>query len=347
MMNPIDLFSIPEHAAVSDPSIAARTSPVAQSYMSNIVSTAKSPEPRISIAGLAEQDLRCAQSKKFLNTKKFSSKILDFKDSLQRLKPQLELWVKGKLETDANEHFRVSDLAVRQKFLKNLNAIVNPSLMDKLTGSPVTKRTAAAQTIAMKAAQITPIGLVKELSIHLSPPAAGASLDSSPLPQPFSLEAATYRAAKSSRSSADQFLTLALVAAKGNIAKAEEVAAGICRKAIEIGDLDVLDSTVNAGFNLQALTTNGETLMQVALDKGREGAVRKLLDLGVDVNSRDSSGSTPLHHAAAKSHISMVSLLVSAGADISVRNQENKTSYDIASAKGRIENILNLLRPAP
>lgn len=67
-----------------------------------------------------------------------------------------------------------------------------------------------------------------------------------------------------------------------------------------------------------------------AAKKGNLELVNSLLENGIDVNSRDENGWTPLMWASCKRHVKLISTLLEKGADINAKDKEGHTALIIA-----------------
>ena len=82
----------------------------------------------------------------------------------------------------------------------------------------------------------------------------------------------------------------------------------------------VVQTLLEAGADVHARTSTGETALHYAAGTGRDDAVRALLAHGAEVDAvEDSKGQTPLMFAAAYNRADVVRTLVEHGADLSAR----------------------------
>jgi len=72
----------------------------------------------------------------------------------------------------------------------------------------------------------------------------------------------------------------------------------------------------------------------LAVHRGSEDEVKRLLAQGVDVNGADADGMTPLMASAMKGHTAVSRLLLESGADCGLLNAWGLTARDIAAWHG-------------
>ena len=81
-------------------------------------------------------------------------------------------------------------------------------------------------------------------------------------------------------------------------------------------------------------------------ERGREGALKLLLNYGANPNLTDSAGRTPLHIAVAeKENQKLVSQLLERGADPRIKDRSGRTAFDYAVGN-KIKTMLRRWRPA-
>jgi ankyrin repeat protein len=113
-------------------------------------------------------------------------------------------------------------------------------------------------------------------------------------------------------------------------------------EAAEAGDLEDIDSLLNAGANVNAVIRGDGSPLIGAARKGRLRAVVKLLDRGADPNIPVSGDGNPLIMAAAAGHLEVVSLLLDRGARIDEVVPTDENALIQASGKGRLD-VVKLL----
>ena len=101
------------------------------------------------------------------------------------------------------------------------------------------------------------------------------------------------------------------------------------------GSTGVVETLLEAGADVHARTSTGETALHYAAGTGRDDAVRALLARGADVNAVDSAkGQTPLMFAAAFNRADVIRTLVEHGADVS--KQTVVVDYAAVAARDQV-----------
>ena len=85
-----------------------------------------------------------------------------------------------------------------------------------------------------------------------------------------------------------------------------------------------------------------QTLLHIASRHGYEDIMQLLLDQGADVEAQDDTCSTPLHLASSQKNVEAVKVLIKCGANVQVRNNKGETPLHLASWEG-YDNIMRLL----
>jgi ankyrin repeat protein len=88
--------------------------------------------------------------------------------------------------------------------------------------------------------------------------------------------------------------------------------------------------------NVDALSPDGYTALQLASFFGREDVVTLLLERGADPNavSANVARTSALHGAAAARHVHVIKLLLAAGSDVDTRQGNGQTPLDAALKHG-------------
>ena len=109
--------------------------------------------------------------------------------------------------------------------------------------------------------------------------------------------------------------------------------------AAERGNLQTVDLLLERGAQIEP------PVLHVAAREGHTGVVEKLIDAGADVDATWSCGNTALMWAAEEDHADTVRLLVARGADMKLRDDAGESAGDTAAKKGNT-NIVRILREA-
>ena len=102
--------------------------------------------------------------------------------------------------------------------------------------------------------------------------------------------------------------------------------------AVDKGRLDVIKLLVDHGANLEMQDERTLTPLQVAAPGGSRTVVEYLLKKGAKVDSQDNKGKTALIYAAQNGWVQNVKLLLKYGANKSIKGNDKKTAYDVAKS---------------
>jgi len=109
---------------------------------------------------------------------------------------------------------------------------------------------------------------------------------------------------------------------------------GALAQAIKNGHDEVARLLVKWGADLHVRTTEGNTLLMLAVLARDPANVALLLQRKVEVNAQDKVGDTALMMAAASGNTSIIEMLIQAGADMQLRNGEELNAYQVALNAG-------------
>jgi ankyrin repeat protein len=82
----------------------------------------------------------------------------------------------------------------------------------------------------------------------------------------------------------------------------------------------LINDIIERGYNPNIKYKNGDTLLSMAVNKGKYDVVKKLLKKKADVNEKNNGGLTPLHIASFKGYERIVILLLKNKADVNIKN---------------------------
>ncbi|RLL94123.1 hypothetical protein CFD26_102566 [Aspergillus turcosus] len=100
---------------------------------------------------------------------------------------------------------------------------------------------------------------------------------------------------------------------------------------------EIIEVLVQAGAQVDAAASNGESALFGAVESDDKDAVAALLRAGASVTLRNQYNETVLHTAAYSSSLSLLQTLVDAGADMTARSTSNSTILHRAAEAGRVE----------
>ncbi len=99
--------------------------------------------------------------------------------------------------------------------------------------------------------------------------------------------------------------------------------------AVNEGHESIITILCDAGANVNAADTYGDTALHVAVMEKKLDCVQALVTAGADVNVTNGDGETALHMAARWGYREIVQALVTAGADVNVTNGDGETACDL------------------
>ena len=105
-------------------------------------------------------------------------------------------------------------------------------------------------------------------------------------------------------------------------------------RAIEKGDVRILEMLIKAGMDVNQIGDGGWTPLMVAAFNGQEQAALMLIDAGATVNARDKSGYSPLHWAAMNGYVQAANVLLRKGAIVNLQNNFGWTPLLHAAGRG-------------
>lgn len=105
-------------------------------------------------------------------------------------------------------------------------------------------------------------------------------------------------------------------------------------KSAKKGDLAKVQELINAGADVYAADSKGNTAIYYAALKGHADVVDTLLAAGADVDAYNGFGSTALHMASYGGHVDVIRSLVRSGADINVVNTPRSSGFANHTRRG-------------
>jgi ankyrin repeat protein len=107
-------------------------------------------------------------------------------------------------------------------------------------------------------------------------------------------------------------------------------------KAVLVGKLDVVDSLINAGVDLETkVKYTGETALMVAASHGKLAMVGMLTAAGADLEAKSNHGNTALMNAASAGKLQVVEALAKAGANLAAKNKDANTASMLANKNSK------------
>ena len=127
--------------------------------------------------------------------------------------------------------------------------------------------------------------------------------------------------------------------------KRSEIKGSSIWAAAKRNDLNLLNSKISEGFDVNKKDFMQATPLHWAAAYGNNKSIEILLSNGANINSTDGKGSTPLHWASFMARPITIELLILKGADPSKKNIDGSTSFDSAELdQGTMKFILGALR---
>lgn len=97
------------------------------------------------------------------------------------------------------------------------------------------------------------------------------------------------------------------------------------------GHAGIVNYLLNHGARVSPVDMGGNTMLHVAVQRGRyEAVVRLLKNQRVNPNSSNEHGNTPLHYACFFNYKKIAELLVRTGANVTILNKNNESPLDRA-----------------
>lgn len=113
-------------------------------------------------------------------------------------------------------------------------------------------------------------------------------------------------------------------------------------QAVKRCDVEFIEVLLDAKANPNAFAENGDTLLDICIDKGEVIVAEILLDHNADPNLQNREGETPLLRACKDDNLALVDLLITNKADVNLADQSFNTPLIAASDRGNMA-IIDLL----
>lgn len=100
------------------------------------------------------------------------------------------------------------------------------------------------------------------------------------------------------------------------------------------GHVDVVQTLLEKGADIDAHRKDGGTALILASIYGNYDVVKALLAKGADVNAKANNGATALIMASDKNHLAIVNALINKGANVNAKENNGATALMMASSHG-------------
>ena len=114
-------------------------------------------------------------------------------------------------------------------------------------------------------------------------------------------------------------------------------------RSVEQENLEIVRTLIAQGVNVNAVNSDGHTLLHVAAYYGHLNVVIFLLGAGAQINVVNGAGYTPLHLAAHDGHLNVVSFLLGAGVQINAVSGAGYTPLHVAAHYGHLNVVQSLI----
>jgi len=113
--------------------------------------------------------------------------------------------------------------------------------------------------------------------------------------------------------------------------------------ACKSGNMGLAKLCYRRGASLSAVTTKGETALNIVTRARRYDLMEFLHTYGVNINSADAEGTTALHTASSIDDADAICRLIEWGADINIKDRRKRTPIHVAAAGGNAAATMLLL----
>lgn len=115
--------------------------------------------------------------------------------------------------------------------------------------------------------------------------------------------------------------------------------------ALNVQQTEPMEWLISKGANLNIQDNEGQTALHLAIESEYFDRAIKLIEAGADVNAADEQGNTPLHSAINEKANQVIEILLAKGADLTAVNHEHKNAYQVALDNQTSDAVLLLLKP--
>lgn len=113
--------------------------------------------------------------------------------------------------------------------------------------------------------------------------------------------------------------------------------------AVAEGDIEAMLELLEAGADINATDTNGNTVVMTATQKNNVDTVKILIEQGADINIRNDNQDNVLLYSGAEGLLEIVQLAIEAGADTTLTNRFGGIALIPASDRGHVDIVEELL----
>ncbi|NXN91948.1 AKD1B protein, partial [Rhinopomastus cyanomelas] len=114
--------------------------------------------------------------------------------------------------------------------------------------------------------------------------------------------------------------------------------------AVEGGHEKCAEILLEAGSDINVLTHNNSSALQISIQKGHLSVVNFLIDKNIDLVPKPEQKNSPLHLAVINNHLLVVKSLLDARHDINALNHRQETPLHLAADLGNVELAEMLLK---
>lgn len=131
--------------------------------------------------------------------------------------------------------------------------------------------------------------------------------------------------------------TVAKLLTKDNVNTKTSNGLSLLSLAVANDNADIVTALLKAGADINEKNSTGDTELSVAAALGNVNALKALINNGADITTANNKGWTPLHAAVAADKKASVQLLIAAGADVNAASPQGITPLTLATVMKRTE----------